>query len=307
MEKFKNILELTKFFSDEKICRDYLAWIRWENKPICPYCGHDKVYIIENGKRYKCANKDCYSKFSVTVGTIFEDTKIPLQKWFIGIYLACNHKKGISSLQLSKDLDITQKSAWFLLHRVREMLRDIAPQLLANMVEVDETYVGGKERNKHKSKRIEGTQGRSIENKTVMFGLLEREGRVIARKVPNAKKKTLQPIINDCVQGGSIIVSDEWKGYNGLSARFEHLRVNHGQNIFVNGIAHTQSIDGFWSLLKRGIIGIYHNVSEKHINRYCDEFSYRYNHRELSQDDVVKYAMVQSEGRRLKYKELIAD
>jgi len=175
------------------------------------------------------------------------------------------------------------------------------------MVEVDETYVGGKERNKHKSKRIEGTQGRSIENKTVMFGLLEREGRVIARKVPNAKKKTLQPIINDCVQGGSIIVSDEWKGYNGLSARFEHLRVNHGQNIFVNGIAHTQSIDGFWSLLKRGIIGIYHNVSEKHINRYCDEFSYRYNHRELSQDDVVKYAMVQSEGRRLKYKELIAD
>src|SRR5512142_3090123 len=155
MEKFKNILELTRFFKDEQTCRDYLAWIRWEYKPICPYCGHDKVYRIENGKRYKCASNKCYSKFSVTVGTIFENTNIPLQKWFIGIYLACSHKKGISSLQLGKDLGISQKSAWFLLHRVREMLKDKAPDLLSNIVEIDETYVGGKDTNRHKSKKLE--------------------------------------------------------------------------------------------------------------------------------------------------------
>jgi transposase-like protein len=306
MEAFKNILELTQYFKDEETCRNYLAQIRWNGKPICPYCGHDKVYTIENGKRFKCANRECYSKFSVTVGTIFEDTKIPLQKWFIGIYLGCNHKKGISSLQLGRDLNITQKSAWFLLHRVREMLKDNAPDLLSNMVEVDETYVGGKAKNKHKSKRVKGTQGRSTETKTVMFGLLERDGRVIVKKVPNAKKKTLQGLIKANVKGGSTVVSDEWRGYNRLSSKYVHLRVNHSQDIFVNGIAHTQSIDGFWSLFKRGILGIYHSVSEKHIDRYCDEFAYRYNQRLFSQDSAVQTAMSQSEGRRLKYKDLTA-
>jgi transposase-like protein len=135
---------------------------------------------------------------------------------------------------------------------------------------------------------------------------LERDGRVIVKKVPNAKKKTLQGLIKANVKGGSTVVSDEWRGYNRLSSKYVHLRVNHSQDIFVNGIAHTQSIDGFWSLFKRGILGIYHSVSEKHIDRYCDEFAYRYNQRLFSQDSAVQTAMSQSEGRRLKYKDLTA-
>lgn len=305
MEKFKNIVELTRYFSDESKCREYLAQIRWGGKPICPYCGYDKVYRIENGKRYKCAGKECYRKFSVTVGTIFEDTNLPLQKWFIAIYLGCNHKKGISSLQLGRDLGITQKSAWFVLHRIREMLKDKAPQLLSNMVEVDETYVGGKDINRHKNKKKEG--GAGMVNKTPMFGLLERGNKVIAGKVPVAQGVILKPIIYNKVKSGSIVVSDGFGAYRGIDKYYGHIVVNHEIGEYVRGSFHTNTIEGFWSLFKRGIIGIYHYVSPKHIDRYCDEFSYRYNYRKFSQDNVVRNAMLQSEGRRLKYKDLIAD
>jgi transposase-like protein len=303
MEKFKNLLELTKYFSDEETCRNYLAWIRWEGKPVCPYCGYDKVYSIENGKRFKCANRNCYSKFSVTVGTIFEDTKIPLQKWFIGIYLACNHKKGISSLQLSRDLAITQKSAWFLLHRVREMLKDNAPGLLFDIVEVDETFVGGKDKNRHASKR----KGYGANDKTIVFGAVQRHGKLVAHKMQNVNQNTLIYNVRRIVEQNAMVVSDNNKGYYGLKDTHYHAVVSHSTGEYCRGMYHTNTIEGFWSLFKRGIIGIYHNVSAKHINRYCDEFAYRYNYREFNQDEVVKYAMVQSEGKRLKYKELIAN
>ena len=134
MKTFKNLIELTQHFSNEETCRKHLEELRWNNKPVCPYCNHKKVYKIEKGKRFKCANKECYKKFSVTVGTIFENSKIPLKTWFIAIYFACNHKKGISSLQLSKDIGVTQKTAWFILHRIREMLKEKAPQMLENEI-----------------------------------------------------------------------------------------------------------------------------------------------------------------------------
>jgi len=307
MGKFKNILELTQYFSDEKTCREYLAEVRWRGKPICPYCGYDKVYRIEDGNRFKCANKDCSSKFSVTVGTIFENTNIPLQKWFIAIYLACNHKKGISSLQLGRDIGITQKSAWFVLHRIREMLKETAPDLLSNIVEIDETYLGGKDRFKHKNNKIGSTQGRSINNKTVMFGLLERKGKIIAHKIPNTQRTMVIPLIEKTIKKGSTVITDEYFVYRAMSNEYNHLSINHAQNIYVNGIVHTNTIEVFWSLFKRGIIGIYHNVSQKHINAYCNEFAYRYNNRKFSQDIIVRIAMLQSEGRRLKYKNLIAN
>ncbi|MGA3013102.1 MAG: IS1595 family transposase [Bacteroidales bacterium] len=302
--QFTNLYDLREYFSNETICRTYLEEFRWNGKPICPFCNSEKPYKLADGKTYKCSNKDCRKKFTASVGTIFENTKIPLSKWFTAMYLVTSHKKGISSLQLHRDLGVTQKTAWFINHRIREMLKDKAPELLANMVEVDETYVGGKEKNKHKSKRAKGTQGRSTETKTVMFGILERDGKVIAQKVPDAKRKTLQDIIKAKVKEGSTVVSDEWKGYNKLPEKFKHLRVNHSQDIFVAGIAHTQSIDGFWSLFKRGIFGIYHNVSEKHIDRYVTEFAQRYNTRTTTETERFNFFLSQCEG-RLKYKDLI--
>lgn len=306
MKKFENLIQLTSHFSDEKVCREHLENLRWNGKPVCPYCGHEKVYRIEDGKRYKCASKECYKKFSVTVGTIFENTKISLKIWFVAIYLACNHKKGISSLQLHRDLGITQKTAWFVLQRIREMLKDKAPQMLENEVEVDESYFGGKEKNKHRAKRTKGTQGRSSKTKTPVLGILERNGNIIAKPVPNTKGETIQPIMLKSVKFGSVLFTDEWHGYRGLSRLYEHKTVNHGKGEYVNGLAHTNTVEGFWSLFKRGIIGIYHSVSHKHLERYCDEFAYRYNTKDLSQQDRFNQAICQSKDNRLKYKDLIA-
>lgn len=304
--KFTNLHNLREFFKDEETCRKYLEQHRWtDGKPVCPFCNSDKVYKLKDNKTYKCANSDCYKKFTVTVGTIFENTKIPLSKWFVAMYILTSHTKGISSLQLGKDIGVTQKTAWFINHRIREMLKDKAPELLENMVEVDETLVGGKEKNKHKDKRVKGTQGRSNETKTVMFGLLERGGDVQAQKVDDVKKKTLQPIINEKVKEGTTIVTDEWKAYKKLSDKFEHLLVNHKSGVYVNGIAHTNTIEGFWSLFKRGILGIYHSVSDKHIDKYVTEFAARYNNRKISEVERFNLFLENCEG-RLRYDDLIS-
>jgi transposase-like protein len=307
MKKFENIIQLTNHFSDETICRKHLESIRWEDgKPVCPFCGCEKIYSIENGKRYKCANNECHKKFSATVGTIFENTKIPLRIWFIAIYFACNHKKGISSLQLSRDLGITQKTAWFVLQRIREMLKEKAPQMLKNEVEVDESYFGGKEKNKHQSKKINGTQGRSSKTKIPVLGLVERNGNVIAKPVINTKGETIQPIMRNTVQFGSVLFTDEWHGYKGLERLYEHKFVNHSEGEYVKGNVHTNTVEGFWSLFKRGIVGIYHSVSPKHLERYCDEFSFRYNTRLETQQSRFNDAIGKSNNNRLKYKDLIA-
>lgn len=285
--QFKSLIQLLDFFREEPTCIAYLGAQRWGNEPTCPHCGTIGAYVTNRG--YKCKSKECHKKFTVTTGTIFENTKISLRYWFAAIYLGTAHKKGISSLQLSRDLNITQKTAWFLLHRVREMLANNAPELLSGTIEVDETYVGGKSKNKHASKRIPNSQGRSGNGKTVVVGLLERDGNVKTFVIDNTEAKTLQPIMLEHVSKDSKVVTDAYRSYNGLGSVYDHVTVKHTENNYITvGDDHTNNIEGFWSLLKRGIIGIYHYTSPKHLHRYCNEFAFRYNTRKVS--DCVRFA-----------------
>ncbi len=300
---FSNLLEVTAYFADQDVCKAYLEELRWNSKTICPHCGNDKIYTFSKRFVYKCAK--CRKPFSVTKGTIFENSPIPLQKWFASIYLLTSHKKGISSLQLSKDLGITQKSAWFVLQRIRFAMRTKsfnAP--LWNTVEIDETFVGGKNKNRHASKKVENSQGRSLKDKVAVLGIVERGGELRAGRVQSTGAQDITPIILNNVSQEAKIVTDEWKGYNPLSNYYDHSIVNHGRGEYVTGNFHTNTIEGFWSLLKRGIVGIYHQVSPKHIDRYITEFAYRYNTKEFNERGRFDHSMAQANC-RLTYEDLI--
>lgn len=302
MKTFASVLQFQKHFNTEEKCRAYLEQQRWGNTPACPFCASTNVCRFQNNSRkFKCREKLCRKKFSVTVGTVYENTKIPLTKWFLASYILTNHSKGISSHQLAKWLDVTQKTAWFLNHRIREMLTDKNPELLSGIVEVDETYVGGKVSNKHKSKRQEA---RKTNNKTIVFGALERKGKVITKVVPDGKNQTLANAVREVAEENCIMVSDEHSAYKLLDGSYFLAAVHHGKEEYVRGAAHTNTIEGFWSLLKRQINGIHHNVSPKHLQRYCHEASFRYNVRQSAQDERFSDSLRNCEG-RLKYKTLI--
>ena len=288
--EFKSKLELVRYYSDENNCKALLAQQRWGANVTCIHCGHDKVYTTNRG--YKCANKKCYKKFTVISGTIFENTKIALNKWFEAIFVISAHKKGISSHQLAKDIDVSQKTAWFILHRVREMLRDKNPSILSGTVQIDETYVGGKLKNKHKSQRVKAKPGRGSQNKTMVFGVLQNDGSIHNEVVKNTTTTTLIPIMQDKVAKGSTIVTDGYHIYKRLAKDYNHVVVDHAQDIYVFEGLHTNSIEGYWSQLKRGIYGIYHQVSPDHLHRYCNEFSFRYNTRKT--DDVQRFTRILS-------------
>lgn len=302
MKAFNSILEFQKHFSTNEKCRLYLEEQRWNGTPCCPFCGTVKVTRLKDGKRFQCNEKECRKQFSVTVGTVAENTKIPLTKWFLAMYILSNHSKGISSLQLASWLGVTQKTAWFLNHRIREMLTDNDAELLNQVVEIDETYVGGKESNKHKSKR---TSKGGVGKKAMVLGAIQRNGKLITEVIEQTNIENITKVIDKNIEQNTLIITDEHHAYKRLKENFQHEKVNHRKKEYVRGIVHTNTIEGYWNILKKQINGIHHFVSPKHLQRYCNESSYRHNNRLLAQDEKFAKSLSQCNG-RLKYSQLIA-
>lgn len=303
---FKNLTELLDFFKDDTICKAYYEQKRWGGNVACPHCGSLKVYITNRG--FKCGEKLCAKKFTITTQTIFENTKISLRVWFAAMYFIATSKKGCSSLQIAEQLGVTQKTAWFVLHRIREMLRDNSNEKLSGIVSVDETFVGGKNKNRHKDKKAPASQGRAHVDKTPVVGLIQRDGKVKTFVVSDTNSDTLHKIMGDNVEEGSILVTDAYRSYNGLDTRYTHVTVKHGGGGYTvtigNDKFHTNNIENFWSIFKRGIIGIYHFVSVKHLERYCQEFGYRYNRRDLTGVEKFDAALYQVATTRITYNTL---
>ena len=294
---FNSVIELIQSFPDEQTCIDHLEEIRWNGNVVSPFDSTSKVYDCK-GNKYKCKNTGKY--FNVKTNTIFDNTKMPLQKWFLAIWLVTSHKKGISSLQLGRDLKITQKSAWFMLQRIRQCFGINDDEQLDNEVEADETFVGGKNKNRHANKKVKGTS----DDKSPVLGMVERNGNLRAKKVDNTTYETLSKEIIKNVKEGAKLYTDDYLSYRKMRRVYDHSVVKHHRHEYVKGRVHTNTIEGFWSILKRGIYGIYHFTSKKHLQIYVDEFVFRYNTRNGSENERFNLLLSNLEN-RITYKELI--
>lgn len=303
---FKSVFDLMAKLNTESDCLNYLKQILWNNKkpPGCPRCGHTITYSFKDNRTYKCA--DCKKKFNLLTGTIFENTKLPLNKWIACIWMASSYKRGISSYQVSRNIGVTQKTAWFMMHRIRKLFNNLKAYELSGKCTADETYIGGKQKNKHKDKKVKGQQGRGSSEKINVFGVMQVNGKVITHCVKDASKNTLIPIINKYVTHGSAIMTDEWKGYNGLNINYSHSICDHGRYQYVSDSgATTNPIENYWSHVKRAVIGTYYHISKKHIERYLSEFDFKFNYRSLTDNDKFCALLSNSYNTRLKYKQLI--
>jgi transposase-like protein len=300
MEVTISTYKVMKQFPDEKTARIYLEERRWNGHIFCPFCHSDKIQTRPVDGLYRCLT--CKDEFTVRTGTIMERSHIPLDKWVFAMYLIVTARKGVSSLQLSKELGITQKSAWFMLQRLREACgRGHEP--LEGIVEADECFIGGKESNKHNSKKLKA--GRGTVGKTTVLGMRQRKGIVRAMVVTGTDTETIQNKIRENVAPGSTLCTDEHSAYRGMP-EYNHLEVSHSAKEFVNGMAHTNGIESVWAVLKRGYYGTYHNFSTKHLNRYINEFTFRLNEGVCSVPsmDRVEALFHGAIGKTLTYKRL---
>lgn len=298
------LIEAVRYFSDEDRCNEYMKQIKWPDGRItCPKCNSDRIGEVKTRKMLRC--KDCRKQFSYKVGTIFEDSPLGLDKWFVAVWCITNAKNGISSYELHRALGVTQKSAWHMLHRVRLAMQDGNLTKLKGTVEADETHVGGKAKNMHKAKRKQRIKGTGHVGKTIVQGVLERGGRVIAGVVHNHKRSTLQPNVRATVEPGSMVYTDQLASYVGLEDQYVHETVDHALT-YVRGDVHTNGMENFWALLKRCIHGTYIAVMPWQLSRYVDEQAFRFNERHKNDRQRFDTVMAGVVGKRLPYAELIA-
>jgi len=305
MEQDLNTLqEAIAYFSNPINCREYVVARRWPNGVSCPTCGSVKVKFSEKHNRWQCSSHHSKRQFTVKIGTIFEDSPLGLDKWLAAMWQVVNCKNGVSSYEVHRAIGVTQKTAWFMDHRIRLALRIGSFDKLSGEVEVDETFIGGKARNMHLGKREEKITGTGGKNKAAVLGFLRRGGEVRAEVIPNRKKKTLHAMVNEQVIPGSAVYTDALASYEGLENYFNHQVVDHAIE-YVKGRVHTNGLENFWSLLKRGIKGTYVSVEPFHLARYLDEQAFRYNFRnDMNDGDRFDLAVRKIVGKQLTYAEL---
>ncbi len=303
------LVDAIRYFTDPDVCLAFLVELRWPSGVMCPTCGSQEVTFLSNQRRWKCRTKHPQQQFSIKVGTIFEDSPIGLDKWLPAVWMIVNDKNGISSYEVARALGVTQKTAWFMLHRIRLAMQLGGFDKMRGEVEIDETFIGGKARFMHKGKRAAKITGTGGMGKSAVMGLLERHGpdghsRVRVRPVPNVRRKTLVPEIRQHVEPGADVFTDALKSYDDLAHDYRHGVIDHAES-YAKGRIHTNGLENFWSLLKRAIKGTYVSVEPFHLFRYLDEQAFRFNARKT--DDGSRFLAVLRTivGRRLTYKELI--
>src|ERR1700730_10774978 len=297
------------YFSNPANCREYVVVRRWRNGVVCPRCGTENVVFQQKYNRWQCNKRHDRRQFTVKTGTIFEDSPLGLDKWLTAMWMIANCKNGISSWEIHRAIGVTQKTAWFMLHRIRLAMQGENAGKLAGEVEVDETFIGGKSRFMHKDKRERVITGTGGKDKAVVMGMMERGGNVRAFVVENRRRSELQKQVREHVEAGAAIFTDELPSYKGLNAEYDHAVIDHAVE-YVNGNIHTNGMENFWSLLKRGLHGTYVSVEPFHLFRYIDEQAFRYNNRKdadgnkLNDADRFSLAVSQIIGKRLTYAEV---
>ncbi len=326
VKPYKSVKQLLDAFPTEQSCIDHLELLRWNGVVISPFDNDSKVYKC-SGNKYRCVNTKKY--FTVKTDSIFEGSKIDLRTWFVAIYLFIVNKRGISSYQLADELGITQKSSWFVLSRLRFAIEPENDEF-DGAIEIDESFVGGKNKNRHKDKKVEQSQGRSFKDKTPVVGFLKRgeyefvkrphkviKGEFVIEKITqqtpivktfvvnDTKAKTLQPLILEHLTKGCRLLTDEWMGYTGLSTYYKHEFIDHGRGQYVDGDITTNRIENYWSHLKRSILGVYYRISRKHLQMYLNERSFRFNNRVSSLSEKIDLFLQGISGKRLTYQTLV--